>query len=187
MIASGKSTVAAHVAELLSAPLLSSDRTRKTLRGKRPTDSMKSAPWSGAYSDEASRDLYRELLRRAAIIVDSGRPVVVDASFRTRAARQALQALAETQNAPFSIIECECPREHVRSRLDARDRGGEHESDARVDLLNEFEKGYETVEELPRSMHHRVSTGRPFEETKRLVSELVAPWWPSQTPGSESD
>ncbi|MEM9729619.1 MAG: AAA family ATPase, partial [Myxococcota bacterium] len=111
MIASGKSTVAAEAARLMSAPRLSSDRTRKRLLGKEPHESMQVDAWTGAYTREATNALYAELARRAEVVLESGRSVIVDASFRTRALRGAIRQLACRLDVPFTLIECVAPRE----------------------------------------------------------------------------
>jgi aminoglycoside phosphotransferase family enzyme/predicted kinase len=172
MIASGKSTAADAVGKLLAAPVISSDRTRKQLMGKSPSESMRSDAWLGAYSEESTDRVYAELLRRAEVVVDSGRPVVVDASFRTRTMRQAIREVATQRGVPFSFVECVSPREICLARLKRREHGGTHESDARSDLLDEFAKNYEPVDELPAAEHERLDTSRPLPENQRRIEQL---------------
>jgi len=174
MIASGKSTAADAIGELFASPVVSSDRTRKYLMGKSPTESMKSDAWSGAYSERSTDEVYDELLRRAGVVVDSGRPVVVDASFRTRAMRQAIREVALQRGVPFSFVECVCPRKICLARLKKRERGGPHESDARSELLDEFAKKYEHVVELPGAEHERLDTSRPHPETQEHIEQLFS-------------
>ncbi len=174
MIASGKSTVANTIGELLAAPVLSSDRTRKHLLGKSTTESMRSEAWSGAYSQASTDKVYGELLRRAGVIVDSGRPVIVDASFRTRAMRQSMREVALLRGIPFSFVECVAPREICLERLKMRERGGTHESDARSGLLDEFVKKYEPVVELAAPEHKRLDTSRPRLENQRRIEQLFS-------------
>ncbi len=172
MIASGKSTAANAIGELLAAPVISSDRTRKHLSGRSPTESMLSEAWSGAYSEASTESVYAELIRRAAVVVDSGRPVVIDASFRTRAMRQSIREVAADHGVPFSFIECVSPREVCLARLKKRERGSSHESDARSDLLDEFAKKYEPVVELPPAEHEHLDTSRPRVENQKRIEQL---------------
>ncbi len=174
MIASGKSTAADAIGELLAAPVISSDRTRKRLMGKSPTESMKSDVWSGPYSEKSTHEVYDELLRRAGIVVDSGRPVVVDASFRTRALRQSIHELASQRGVPFTFVECVSPRQVCLARLKQRERGGPHESDARSALFDEFAKTYEPVVELPGAEHERLDTSRTPLETQKRIEQLFS-------------
>lgn len=172
MIASGKSAVAATVGDMLAAPVLSSDRTRKHLLGRKPAESMRSEPWSGAYSPSATAAVYGEIWRLADVVLSSGRPVVIDASFRTIAMRMAARRLAEQHGVPFLLVECSAPRELIRERLAARERNGVHESDARSDMLDEFEKNFEHIDELPSSEHFRLNTSQPRDETRMQLEAL---------------
>jgi aminoglycoside phosphotransferase family enzyme/predicted kinase len=171
MIASGKSCAAETIGELLATPVLSSDRTRKRLMGRKPTDSMQSKAWSGAYSAQATEAVYGELWRLADIVLSSGRPVVIDASFRTAALRDAARCLADRHGVPFSLVECRAPREVIWERLSARESFGTHDSDARTDLLAEFEKHFEPIDELPPAQHLRLDTSRPRDETRRRLEK----------------
>lgn len=174
MIASGKSHAARMAGDVMAAPVLGSDRLRKQQMGREPTDSLKSEAWSGAYAPAATTAVYDELLRLADIVLSSRRPVVLDASFRARSMRDAARRLAERHGVPFLLIECSAPREVLRSRLDAREGSPTEESDARADLLDEFERHFEPISELPPSQHVRLDTSQPVSETrKRLVAVLA--------------
>jgi aminoglycoside phosphotransferase family enzyme/predicted kinase len=169
MIASGKSNAAAMIGELLAAPVLSSDRTRKRLLGRKPTDSVRSEAWSGAYSPKATEAVYDELWRLTDIVLASGRPIVIDASFRTASMRETARRLADRHGVPFLLVECSAPRELIVERLAARERVGGHDSDARTELLDEFEKRFEPIDDLPPSQHLRVDTSQPRHQTRRLL------------------
>ncbi len=169
MIASGKSRSAATVGQLLAAPVISSDRVRKHLAGRKPSDSIRNDPWTGAYSASATDAVYAELWRLADIVLSSGRPVVLDASFRSAATRAAARHLANRHGVPFSFVECSAPREIVLERLEKRERLSTHESDARSELLDEFERRFEPVVELPSAVHLRLDTSRPQDENRKLL------------------
>jgi aminoglycoside phosphotransferase family enzyme/predicted kinase len=172
MIASGKSGSATTVGELLAAPVIGSDRTRKRLAGRRPTDSVRSEAWSGAYSERATDAVYTELVRLADIVLSSGRPVVLDASFRSAASRDAVRRLAGRYGVPFSFVECGAPREVIVERLTRREALPAHESDAGSDLLEEFERRFERVDELAPSEHVRLDTSRPREDNRKLLEAV---------------
>ena len=169
MIASGKSSAAETIGDLLAAPVLGSDRTRKRLMGRTPTESLRSEAWSGAYAPGATEAVYGELWRLADIVLSSGRPIVIDASFRTAAMRRAVRRLANKHGVPFLFVECDAPRELIRERLTARESLDAYESDARADLLEEFDKRFEPIDELPPSEHLRIDTSQPKDETRRLL------------------
>ena len=169
LIAAGKSRASAAIGDLLAAPVLSSDRTRKQLMDLEPTERLPGEAWSGAYSPSATEAVYQELLRLADMVLASGRPVVLDASFRTAAMRDAARRLANKHGIPFMLVECSAPRAMILDRLAARESGGPHESDARADLLNEFEKRFEPIDELPPSEHLRLDTSQPVDEARALL------------------
>jgi hypothetical protein len=172
MIASGKSSAAATVGALLAAPVVSSDRTRKHLMGRKPNASMQSKPWAGAYSPSATAAVYEELWRLSDIVLSSGRPIVIDASLRTVAMRDAARRLADRHGVPFLLVECSAPHEVIRERLAARERVGAHESDARTDVLAEFERGFEPIVELTTSERVGLDTSQPPDETRRQLEAI---------------
>lgn len=172
MIASGKSHSAAVVGEILAAPVLSSDRIRKHLMGREPTESLQSEAWSGAYSASATAAVYDELWRLAGVILASRRPVVIDASFRTKAMRAAARRLSQRHGVPFLLIECAAPREATLQRLAAREHERAHESDARLGLLPEFERSFEPIDELAASEHTRLDTSRPKDANRQRLEAM---------------
>src|SRR5262249_31789082 len=89
VIACGKSTVAE-----ASAPIVDADRTRKSMLGVAATRKLHDPAWSGAYDPAFTEEVYAEVLRRAAVVLDSGRPVVIDASFRSVEMRRRARELA---------------------------------------------------------------------------------------------
>lgn len=173
VIASGKSTVADALGEALAAPVLSTDRTRKHLAGRKPTESLQSEAWSGAYTPHATEAVYSELWRRAKTVLGSRRPVVIDGSFRTRAMRDAARELAREHEVPFLMVECTAPREVCLERLRNRERGGAHESDARSALFDEFLERFEPIEELAPTEHVRLDTSRPLADNRRRLEAFV--------------
>lgn len=175
MIASGKSRTAAFIGELLGAPVVSSDRTRKHLMGSVPEESLQSEAWSGPYSPSTTEAVYEELWSSADTVVASGRPVVIDASFRSAAVRAAARELAAGRGVPFTLVECAAPRALLLERLAKREAAGAHESDARTGLLREFEAHFEPIDELPESEHIHLDTSKPTEENRRRLEALLTP------------
>jgi predicted kinase len=135
---------------------------------------MQSEAWSGAYSPSVTEAVYEELWRLSDVIISSGRPVVLDASFRTAAMRATARRLAKRHGVPFLLVECSAPRELILERLAARDKVGPHESDARADVLEAFEQRFEPMDELPPSEHFRLDTSRPREEAREELEAIFA-------------
>ena len=173
IIASGKSRNASWVAEMLGAPVVSSDRMRKQRMGRSPHESLGTDAWSGPYSPQVTANVYQALLSAGETVVSSGRPVVLDASFRTRSMRGSARALAQRLGVPFTFIECTAPRETLLRRLEKRESMAAHESDARPALLSEFEKRFEPVEELPEAEHIRLDTSRSQKSNRARLRSLL--------------
>ena len=175
IIASGKSRTAAFIGELLAAPVVSSDRTRKHLMGRAPEESLQAEAWSGSYSPDTTEAVYREVCSTADTVVTSGRPVVIDASFRTARMRAAAREVATRRGVPFTVVECVAPRALLLERLAKREARGTHESDARTNLLDEFKARFEPIDELPKSEHIRLDTSKPADENRRRLEALLTP------------
>jgi aminoglycoside phosphotransferase family enzyme/predicted kinase len=163
LVASGKSTLARALGAELALPWISSDRVRKSLRGVEPTTPLSGAAFDDSYSAEFSERVYAEVLRRAEVVLGSGRSVVIDASFRSRAARASARALALRRNAPFVLLECRVPLDLARSRLVERAQGPS-ESDARSPMFDDFVAQYEPITELDGSEHVVVDTSGSVEQ-----------------------
>lgn len=175
-IASGKSTLADRLAANTSAPVIDADRTRKHMLGLGATShSARASAWSGAYSPEQSALVYAEVLRRAEVVLASGRPVVVDASFRTSDARAAARALAERSNVPFRFVECRCPLAVAKARVAARD-AATSVSDATPDIVDSFAARFEAVTELPPTEHIVVDTSADVASALAPVLAEVGVW-----------
>jgi aminoglycoside phosphotransferase family enzyme/predicted kinase len=175
IIASGKSTVADAVAEQLSAPVIDADRTRKHLGGLAPTMHDDSAAFTGLYEAAMTDRVYAELMRRAATVLDSGRPVVLDASFRTAAMRRAARDLAAVHGAPFLMVECRAPPEICRARLERRERE-KSVSDGRLQIFDAFAARAEPATELSPREHLVVDTARSLDATLALVDGHLRTW-----------
>jgi hypothetical protein len=123
--ASGKSTLAAALAERAGAELLSSDIVRKELVGVAPTEHA----LGGAYDAAMNRRTYEALGARARDRIRAGERIIVDATFRFTADRSAF-ADAFANAADLLWIECRAPTEVLVARARARQAGKLGVSDA---------------------------------------------------------
>ena len=158
-IASGKSEMARRLGAHFGAPIVDADRTRKQLAGVAPETPLHDAAFSGHYGPEMTARVYAEVVRRAAVVLDSGRPVILEATYRAREHRLQARALAARVNVPFHFVECSAPEAVLRERLEQRARGTSI-SDGRSDILTSFLASLEPVEELGPGEHVPVDTRR---------------------------
>ncbi len=173
LVASGKSTLAEAIAARVVAPIVDSDRARKHLAGVSATERLAGGEFTGAYSPSATDAVYDEVFRRAELVLRSGRPVVLDASFRARAHRARARTVAEAASAPFYFVECRADRAVIEERLRARASRDDVVSDAREHVLDAFASRFEPVDELPPSCHRAVDTTRGVEEAMRALDDLL--------------
>lgn len=176
IIGSGKSTIAEVVSRLMAAPVVDADRTRKSMLGMDATQAAPEAPWSGAYAPELTERVYEEVLQRATHVLSSGRPVLLDASFRSAQFRRAARELAKAHGVPFFFLETQAPRELCLDRLRTREREGSV-SDGRAALYDDFVARWEPVTEIGAPEHVIVDTRLDLEENAALLKEVV-PTWP---------
>jgi aminoglycoside phosphotransferase family enzyme/predicted kinase len=180
-IASGKSTVATWIGDRLSAAIVGSDRTRKSLLGVAPTEKVHVEAFTGPYTPEASEHVYAEVLRRAGVVLSSGRAVVVDASFRSAHDRRRVAELAARHGVDFHFVECRADPATLRERLEQRELST-GVSDGRLEILDDFLARWEAVDELPRHQHLEIDTAVHFDVTEARLREQIA-LWPSRLTG----
>ena len=156
--ASGKSHLAREIAERSRLPHLSSDVVRKQLAGRRPT--QPAAPEH--YSDEFSQATYAELGHRAALEVEHGGGVLVDATFRRRRDRDAF-AHAFGGPAPLLFVECLAPADVLVERARAREHDPDRVSDADVEIVVRERDSWEPLDELAPVDHIALRTDRPVD------------------------
>ncbi len=175
IIASGKSTISDALSLELGAPIVDADRTRKQMLGVRETQPVHDGSWQGAYDPEFTKEVYAEVFRRASVVIASGRPVLVDASFRSRALRRAAKAVAVDRQVPFRLVECRVEHAIAKERLRERARQASV-SDGRLEIFDDFAARWEAVDELPRDEHIVVDTSAPLESTRARLRDVLETW-----------
>ncbi|MFO0589115.1 MAG: AAA family ATPase [Polyangiaceae bacterium] len=176
LLAAGKSTLAGWISAQTGAPIVDADRTRKHMIGVEATTHVNDGAWSGAYDKNFTRKVYEEVLRRAEVVLASGRPIVIDASFRSAWMRLAAHALAKRYDVPFTFVECRAPAEICKARLAEREARGDSVSDGRVAIFDDFAKAWEPVVELPSHEHTIADTSLTERETHRRIRAHIATW-----------
>jgi predicted kinase len=170
LIGAGKSTLAQCLGRSLSVPVIDSDRTRKALAG---IPSTQQAP-ADAYTAAFTRQTYEELFRRADVVLNSGRGVILDATFRDRELRLRARELAIRHGRLFRFIEAVCDDATLRARLRSRAATGGSVSDATEELLERFHREFEPVTELATGEHVPVVTTLPVSTQVHAVRRALA-------------
>jgi aminoglycoside phosphotransferase family enzyme/predicted kinase len=143
-IGTGKSTLANQIALALRLPVISSDAVRKHLGGV----ALHQRGGSELYSAEVTRRTYQEVMRQAQQVLDSGRGVILDATFSSADTRASARALARTNRRPFLLVELVADDDLIRQRLRARE-SEPSVSDAREALLPQMRDRYQAPDEIP--------------------------------------
>jgi len=172
LIASGKSTIAEALGRETQAPVVDADRTRKHLAGVAPEQPLPEGPWAGVYSPEFTRKVYSELCRRASAVLASGRPVILDASFRARAHRAEAGRLARETGVPFLFVECRASEALCRERLREREKT-RTVSDGRIEVFGDFARSWEPVDDLDVSEHVVLDASEPVAANLATLASTI--------------
>lgn len=164
--ATGKSTLAAAVADRLGMTVLSSDRTRKELAGLDPRSSAAAGFGQGIYTPAGTRATYAVLLDHADRLLRRGESVVLDASWTSAEDRAAASALATAATADLVELRCDVDEVTARQRLRTR----ESLSDADEDVASRLRHSA-----APWPSSHRIDTDRSLQECLEDACALVRP------------
>lgn len=178
LTASGKSTVAQAIATALDLALYSSDRVRKEMAGVTPETSRRSAYGAGLYSAAATQQTYDALADLARQALLRGDSVILDASFAKQAERQRIAALAQEMNAQCCVVECWAPEESLRARLRERERSPTSVSDAREEILSQFQHDYEPMPAGEGACHVRLDTTQSLQQCVVQALAAIHEWRP---------
>ena len=129
---SGKSTVAASLAQALGAAHVVADVVRKDLT--RAAGSGEAAFGEGIYTPAWTEATYARMLDLGAEVVRGGRPVVLDGTFLDSALRERAAEVARRCGVPFVLVETVCDDAVTERRLAARRARGNSVSDAGVEV-----------------------------------------------------
>ncbi|MCB9704914.1 MAG: AAA family ATPase [Myxococcales bacterium] len=129
----GKSTLAAGLAEPWGAATIRSDVVRKGLAGLAPDESGRDAIDGGIYAPEMTARTYAACLEEARAHLSAGEPVIVDANFKSDDQRQPFAELAAELGVPLAFLVCEAGEAVILGRLAAR-RGDASDADEAVYL-----------------------------------------------------
>jgi len=173
LMGSGKSSLAEQLAVYLNATVIQSDVLRKQLLGIEPSSRRYEPYGKGIYGEEMTRKTYDEAMERARAIMDDGGCVIVDASFRRKTERERFRFLAERQYAGFFAVECACPDEEIKKRLNHRVAKSGSVSDGRWEIYEAQKKDFDPIDDIDPREHIRADTSLPLSECVYDVLEKL--------------
>jgi len=170
LMGTGKSVLAEKLASLLGAEMLRTDIIRKNLLDIPSGEHHFEEFGEGIYSKEMTEKTYGEALKAAQSVIEQGKSVIVDASFKKRTERNKFSSLAEKTGADFFTIECTCPEGTIKSRLESRLLNKEEASDGRWEIFQAQKKDFDRIDEVSPEVHVIIDTSRTLD---RCVSEAA--------------
>ena len=132
---SGKTALTQSLLEAGGAIRFRADVERKRLFGLDPLARSDAAGQARLYSPQAGELTQAQLRAHAALALEAGYSVILDATFLQRAQRDAARALAARLGVRFAIIDFQAPVDTLRRRLAERARRGDDASDADLAVL----------------------------------------------------
>ena len=159
---SGKSFLSRILHEELGYEWLRSDVIRKELAGIDPQEEAKADFGKGIYTEDMTRRVYEEMVKRARELVSQGKKVVLDATFLRRWQRDMVR---ENFERPLFIL-ATAGEEEIRRRLSGR----EDVSDADFEVYLRQKEIFEPPEEVP---FVEISTERSREELLSILKDIV--------------
>ncbi|RHY27555.1 hypothetical protein DYB32_006697 [Aphanomyces invadans] len=143
----GKSTVAQGLVDSDERWVwVRSDVIRKELAGVNPQERTPDEIMGDLYSTAFTQKTYMECWAQAQEVLQRGRRVLVDATFREQAFRRLFLEGAKKEGAMAAVIVCECNREIVKGRMTKRATEPVQISDANWDVFEKVEQSWATFE-----------------------------------------
>ncbi len=156
LAASGKTTLARALSEVSGLAVVDADTTRKSLAGLQPTERAAAEH----YSLEFNRRTYHRLGAAAAAELESAGGVIVEATGRSRADRDAFREglRAGGVDLPPLFARCEAPDEVLIARARAREADPERVSDADVTVVGCQLGSFEPLDEVAPNQQAAINT-----------------------------
>lgn len=182
----GKTTIAATLAQTMGAVHIRSDVERKRLHGLQARERSGSPVAGSLYSTTATEATYSRLRELAHTILDAGYSVIVDAAFLRRSQRAGMRELSVALSVPVLIASVRADRAVLRARVAQRAASGLDASEATSAVL---EYQLATAEPIARDEQLRVveidgATERPLEICERIRFALTDPSRPQSSDSS---
>ena len=163
----GKSTLSAGLADALGCAVLSSDHIRKELAGLPEETHSPAAVGHGIYTAEWTDRTYREMVRRAEVLLAMGESVVLDATWGDAGTRALAADLAHRTSSDLIELRCNLPAETAAERIAARESASDADAVVASALRADFEDWPEAA---------RIDTRPPVDLVVAQVRHRLQPW-----------
>ena len=172
-IASGKSSLAAALADELGWAIVSSDQVRKEMAGFPLYERTSEAARARLYSATMTAKTYARLLAAAETAAGAHRGIILDATFASRAHRKQMRQRFDRHGIAWCVIEAHADDRTVRRRLREREAHPDEISDARLDDFAMLTRLYTPPTELRKDQCARIRT-TTIEKTLTLALGALA-------------
>jgi aminoglycoside phosphotransferase family enzyme/predicted kinase len=170
---SGKSTVARSVSARTTYQVLNSDVVRKQLAGAPLTRRSSDGYGQGLYSESFNTRTYDELCKQTEECLQSGKGVIVDATFKEpRHRRQFVESSARLGH-PIIFVECRASEEKTLERLKSRERSSHEVSDATTTIYLRQREEFAPFTDIPQSVHMVLNTEQDPEDAAGEVLHFL--------------
>lgn len=163
LVGTGKSALAANLSPLLRAEIIRTDILRKEILHIPTTEHRYENFGTGIYSDEMSGKTYAKALKLAEQRLKVGDSVMIDASYKRKAERLKAKETAERMGASFLMIECICPEDIIKRRLQERLAKADEPSDGTWEIYHAQKNDFDPFDETEKKWHIMVRTDGPLD------------------------
>jgi len=181
LVASGKSTVAAALADRMGVPRIVADTARRALVRRDSCEQDDLSARLRSLSREFDHRVYAEALRCAAVVLASGRGVVLDACFPTAATRAGVAELAARHETPLVFVECRAPSDAIRARLIDRSAAEGTGVERWIAWYDALASRYEAPDTAEGGEHLVANTVEALDSNLARLKERI-PTWPVGAP-----
>jgi len=168
MPATGKSTIAAKLSDILGIKVIRSDVVRKQIFGLQPHESGADVFGEKIYSPQATSLTYGKLLCLAQEEIENNTSVILDATYSKARYRREVINLAKDKGIKPVFIECRAKEELIKARLLER-QFHPSVSDARIEHFEDLMARYERFRYAGNALHIAVNTALPLEDVMRKI------------------
>jgi aminoglycoside phosphotransferase family enzyme/predicted kinase len=166
----GKTFLAQHLAEHISAYHLCSDIIRKEITNTPVETHCFEGYGKGIYTKEVSGKTYQEMYRRAESYLNQSKTAIIDATFSWEKSRNEVKQIAQKYDAQFYIINCTCPEKVVMQRMKKRAKEFSL-SDATPEIYYRIRDNSEKVE--VKKNYLEINTSQPIKKNLDKITRLL--------------